>query len=137
MAKKSVKEEKEFPWDRLREIFGVLLIFLGIFVLIALLENPFNLSFLGAAGMRVAETLTLIFGGYVAYIVPVIIIFLSVCLVRQTLIPCVWTRCAGMIMLILSLCMLLALLPPYDIFATSDQDVFRAGGIIGNFFVHH
>ena len=128
--------QKNVTLERLREIAGLLLIFLGVFIFISLLQAPFRLSLLGQTGYFVASILILLLGGYVAFFIPVLFLLLAVALIRNTPIPGVWLRMLGLILAMLSLCLLLALVPA-NVFQTSDEGIFFAGGIVGNFFVQH
>jgi S-DNA-T family DNA segregation ATPase FtsK/SpoIIIE len=139
MGKKRRKKDndmKEVSYERLREISGVLLIFVGVFIFISLLAKPFHLRLLGAVGDAIASTLSLIVGGYVAFFLPVLIIYLAISLIQRTIVSKVWFRMLGIIMITVSLCLILALIPS-KIPSETSEEIFHAGGIIGNFIVQY
>jgi len=130
------KENKESPWERVREICGLVLIFLGVFIAISLLQSPFHLNLLGTSGNIVSDFLILLFGRYVSFFIPAVLILIAIYLIQNYVVGSVWIRILGVIMALVSLCMLLALLPGSFVSATREK-IFYAGGIIGNFFVQH
>lgn len=130
------ENNKESSWERVREICGLILIFLGVFVTISLLQTPFHLNLLGTSGNAVSGFLILLFGRYVSFFIPVVLIFIAISLIQNCVLRGVWIRIVGVTIGVVSLCMLLALLPN-NFVSSSREKIFYAGGIIGNFFVQH
>ncbi len=123
------------PWERFREILGLIIIFLAVFVTISVLQAPFRLSLLGASGDIMTNLLVLLFGRYVSFAVPIVLFYIAISLIQNTLISALWQRMVGVTLAVVSLCALLALVPMNSTTISEEHTLFYAGGIIGNFFV--
>lgn len=121
-------------WRRAEEIAGLILLFWGVYTLLALLEKPLKLHLLGSLAELIVNSLSLFFGSYVAFLFPIVIIYVAICLIRHKDITALGTKLLGLTLLVVSSCILLAL---FSLNMSTDrpEEHFYLSGILGNFFV--
>lgn len=116
------------------DVLAMTIVLVALFIFLSLASHAPTGNLTGAAGERIYDLLTFIFGKYVAYVPVTVLMAWGISFWRGRRWRHVPARVAGGFFAIVCLCALLAI--PYANRDFSREEGFRVGGALGNFLVH-
>jgi len=120
--------------ELLNEAASIAVIVVGILLTLALASERSGANLVGRFGSALADGLTFVVGGYVAYLIPVLVLTAGVAIWRGKKVPRTSLRILGLFSATICTCALFAI--PHSQTNFDKQEGFYAGGALGNFLMH-